>query len=132
MDSAQDFITPCRSQKCKITILAWRGRTNQARLRCLNLYSEPLRIHRYRPMSEPLTKASYNIQCLGRGLEGTCKRREIRDLFRNTQPQPDIVLLQKTVPIYDSSDKTDNWTFSKAQYYGTKAHTQLTRIATQE
>lgn len=46
-------------------------------------------------MFDQLTIASYNIQCLGRGLNGRRKRRKIRDLLHISHLQPDIILLQE-------------------------------------
>jgi exonuclease III len=45
---------------------------------------------------EKITIASQNVRCLGQGFTGNRKRREIKDLYKRTTPQTDILLLQET------------------------------------
>jgi exonuclease III len=45
---------------------------------------------------DKITIASQNVRCLGRGFTGNRKRREIKDLYKRTTPQTDILLLQET------------------------------------
>ena len=45
---------------------------------------------------EPISIATHNTRSLGRGFTGRRKRKEIKNLFRQTTPTTDILLLQET------------------------------------
>lgn len=47
-------------------------------------------------LSEVLTIATQNTRSLGQGFLGRRKRRELKDIFKNTSPTTDILLLQET------------------------------------
>ena len=42
---------------------------------------------------DKITIATQNTRGLGQGLAGRRKRKEIKDFFKNTSPQTDIILL---------------------------------------
>lgn len=44
---------------------------------------------------EPISLASLNVRCLGRGLAGVRKRRKMKELFARVTPRPDILFLQE-------------------------------------
>ena len=45
---------------------------------------------------DKITIATQNTRCLGQGLTGRRKRRDLKDLFKHTTPSTDILLLQET------------------------------------
>lgn len=44
---------------------------------------------------EKLTIATQNVRCLGQGFNGRRKRKEIKDIFKNTTPPTDVLVLQE-------------------------------------
>jgi len=46
--------------------------------------------------ADRITIATQNVRCLGQGFHKNMKRRELKDLFKQTTPPTDILLLQET------------------------------------
>ena len=45
---------------------------------------------------EKITIATQNVRCLGQGFMGNRKRKELKEIFRQTTPSTDVLLLQET------------------------------------
>ena len=45
---------------------------------------------------DKITIATQNTRCLGQGFVGRRKRKEIKEIFKNTTPTTDVLLLQET------------------------------------
>lgn len=105
-----------------------RSTTTQALTPPSNHFWVPRTNHGHPLTSDQLTVASYNIQCLGRGLEGVRKRRKLRELFHSIQPQPDLVLLQEVrLTLTECPERSDHinflngevlWNESSSSAYG--------------
>jgi hypothetical protein len=73
-------------------------------------------------MIEQMTMASYNVQCLGKDTIGRRKRREIKEFFQNTNPKPEILLIQEhTYSLKDCMEKSKEMDFLRGSAFWNEA-----------